>query len=126
MTDTDAFRDWLRERMAALELKPADLAAMGVASPSNARNWYIGANTPDWHSCYRLATALGVSREEVRRRAGFVDPDEGEVTPSDEAKAALDAVWPDLDPDDRQMLLRLAGLQFGSRRRRARAEQSGR
>lgn len=122
-SQTDQFRDWLRAKLAELEMKPNDLASAGVASPSNARNWYIGANTPDWHSCYRLAKALGVSREEVRRRAGFIDPDE-EPSPSDEEKAALDTVWPELSPEDRAMLLRLAGLQFGSHRRRGRQGQA--
>jgi transcriptional regulator with XRE-family HTH domain len=120
MDDNTDFRDWLRERMDELGLTPAALADKSGASASNARNWYVGANKPDWQRCYYIAKALGVAVEEVRERAGFIDPPE-EATERDALLDDLLAKWPELSDEDRHMLVRLAGLQFGSPRRQRRA-----
>lgn len=118
MEDTAEFRDWLRVRMDELGMTSGVLAEKTGASASNARNWYVGGNKPDWQRCYYIAKALGVSVDEVRRRAGFVDPPEDDQATADGLLAELLAKWPSLSEEDRQMLVRLAGLQFGSPRRR--------
>jgi transcriptional regulator with XRE-family HTH domain len=120
MEDNTEFRDWLRTRMDEQGMTPATLAEKTGASASNARNWYVGANKPDWHRCYYIAKALGLSVEEVRRRAGFVDPPEEGATVGDALLDDLLAKWPELSDEDHHMLVRLAGLQFGSPRRQRR------
>ena len=117
MDDQD-FKTWLNSRVDDLGWDPAELARQTGATPSNCRTWLVGANKPNWHRCYYVAKALGASPEEVRRRAGFVDPPEDEDATEDELLADLLAKWPELSDEDRHMLVRLAGLQFGSPRRR--------
>lgn len=69
------------------------------------KSWMDGYVVPGWHNVGALADALGVSREMVRRMAGYADPDTGTLTEDVEVTEILRA-WEQLVDFDRQALLR--------------------
>jgi ribosome-binding protein aMBF1 (putative translation factor) len=116
-TNEENFSHWLRDQMHTRGLNYTSLAEMAGTARTNVRNWEVGANLPTWHSCRDLARALGVSKEEVRRRAGYVDPEEEAAL--DEALAEIVAIYPDLEEIDREALRRTArALRGYSQRQR--------
>jgi DNA-binding XRE family transcriptional regulator len=117
VNEQEEFSRWLREQMHTRGLNYTTLAEMAGTARTNVRNWEVGANLPTWHSCRDLARALGVSKEEVRRRARYVDP--GDEAVLDEALAEIVAIYPDLEEIDREALRRTArALRGYSQRQR--------
>lgn len=106
-----AFSDWLKAQLEERGWNYSRLAREVGVRESNARSWVLGGNLPDWHNCRDLAVVLGVPREEVRRRRGYVDPDEAEPTPVGEKQAQLAALIQSAEEEELDMLLHIARLQ---------------
>lgn len=69
------------------------------------KSWQDGYAVPNWFNCGALADALGVSRDYVRRLAGYVDPDTEASTEDPEVTEIL-AARERLGEFDRQALIR--------------------
>lgn len=114
VTTQEDFSRWLKEKMRERGMNYALLAKEAGITPSNVRNWEVGANLPTWHRCLNLALALGLPVDEVRRMAGYIDP--GDEAKPDEGMQELAAMWPDFDDTDRQAMLHTARAIHNYRR----------
>lgn len=114
------FSAWLQEQLEERGWNYQQLADDVGQARSNVRNWVVGGNLPTWHSCRDLARALHAAKEEVRRRAGFVDPEDDLPTEVAAEIARLVALASAAGEEDRHMLLRIAELQSGHPRRATR------
>lgn len=119
----EGFGEWLAEQLRLRDLTQRGFAERaGVRHPAVAA-WLSNFSVPEWHTCRKIADALMVPRDEVRRRAGYLDEDE-EPRPSaeqDDWLTALVSVAVELEEQgiDREALLRTAlALRDYSRRRR--------
>ena len=106
-----AFSEWLKGKLDELGWNYSRLAREVGVRESNARSWVTGSNLPDWHKCRVLGDVLGVPREEVRRRRGYIDPDAPVGDPMDERRPRLLALVQDFDAEELDTLLHIATLQ---------------
>ncbi len=118
------FSEWLTEeidrRGLSLRVLADDISrrreGTGVKH-TTIKSWQDGYAVPNWFNCGSLADALGVSRDQVRTMAGYVDPDE-ERAEEDTQAIELLAIWDRLGDFDRQVLLRQARALRDSTTRR--------
>lgn len=105
------FEEQLRARGRAGSL--SKIAEATGASKSTIANWASGDTNPTWHNCRGIASAFNVPRDEVRRLAGYRDPDDdpyiGEATLTPD-EAALVNEYRKGNDQTRQSLLGLSEL----------------
>lgn len=118
-----SFGEWLGRQIEVRGLGMREFAGRVGVGHAAARTWLKGFSVPEWHTCRGIADALNLTRDEVRERAGYLDPEDeptvSEPSPEDERMTALLAIWPELSEVDQEGLLRtaLALRDYGRRRR---------
>lgn len=73
-TETKSFGEWLVARMEERDLRQYQFAQMVGTSPTAVSAWVNGAKRPTRRSCWAIADALGISRDEVLIAAGHQFP----------------------------------------------------
>lgn len=84
------FSPWLRRQLRLREWTAAEFARRLRASEGTVSHWLRGERLPLPPSCERIADALGLSYEEVMRKAGYLHGEER--SPEDEFKDKLKAL----------------------------------
>lgn len=102
------FRDWFRRQLELRNYSVSGFARLAGVPTATAQTWRRGA-VPRWEQTAKIAEALNLPAEEVRRAAGYVDED-AEPAPerlsaaSDEEELILRA-WRVAEPPVRELLL---------------------
>lgn len=114
------FGEWLSRQLELRGLGQREFAARVGMGHAAVRTWITGFSTPEWHTCRKIGDTLGVPREEVRMRAGYLDPEDEPPPPvSDDEVTELVALYRELGEADQEGLLRTArALRDYQRRRR--------
>jgi len=74
MTNVDNFTAWINSELEAREWSIRELGKRAGLSATTISNVLNGHRMPGKRFCIALARAFGVSREEVFRHAGFLQP----------------------------------------------------
>ena len=99
----ETFIEWLEAEIKARDWKPADLAHKAAITDATLSRILSGSRQAGIEVCQAIAHALGVSKEKVYRRRGFLDP----LAPEEEIEEDLLFVFRQLSEHDQQAALRI-------------------